>query len=121
MGTKRVLLVEDHNTFRDSMALLLRQNPDFEVVALASSAAEALAATSEVDVAVIDLGLPDRDGSEVIGELRKADSSLSVLVLTVQHDPDRHAQAVRAGANEVLTKDAPISEIVAALKRVADG
>ncbi len=121
MGTKRVLLVEDHNVLRQSLALLLNQEPDLEVIAQAGSAAEARAVADEADVAVIDLGLPDADGAEVIRELHEADIQVPALVLTVHYDPDRHARALQAGAEEVLTKDASIEEIVAAIKRVAKG
>jgi len=57
----RVLLVEDHSTFREGLALLLDQVPDLKVVAQAGSAAEARAVVDQVDVAVVDLGLPDAD------------------------------------------------------------
>ncbi len=116
---KYVLLVDDHNAFRDSLALLLNQEPDLEVVAQAGSAGEVRAVADRVDVAVIDLGLPDADGAEVIRELREADSRVPALVLTVHHGPDWHARAIEAGAEEVLTKDASIEEIVAAIERVA--
>jgi DNA-binding NarL/FixJ family response regulator len=69
----RVLLVEYHAAFRGALAFLLGREPDLEVVAQAGSLAEAREAPGgEFDVAVVDLGLPDGGGGELIGELRLA-------------------------------------------------
>ncbi len=62
--TIRVLLVEDHAAFREALAFLLGREPDIEVVAQAGSLAEARKAIDgRLDVAVVDLGLPDGDGA----------------------------------------------------------
>ncbi len=117
------MLVEDHAALRQSLALLLEQMQGFRIVAHAGTGAEARAAISEeeTDVAVVDLGLPDADGAEVIRNLREAGPHLPVLVLTVHHDPEWHARALQAGAKEVLTKDAGIEEVLRAIRCVADG
>jgi DNA-binding NarL/FixJ family response regulator len=79
----RILLVEDHAAFRGALAFLLGREPDLEVVAQAGSLAEAREALDgRLDVAVVDLALPDGDGSELIGELHRANPGVSVLVLS---------------------------------------
>jgi DNA-binding NarL/FixJ family response regulator len=74
----RVMLVEDHIAYRQAIAFLMSLGPDIEVVAQAGSLAEAREALDEhLDVAVLDLRLPDGDGSELIGELRRSNPGVS--------------------------------------------
>ena len=82
------MLVEDHLSFRQSLALLLSREPDLEVVAQAGSLAQAREMLhTPLDVAVVDLNLPDGDGRDLIGELQRANASISVLVLSVTIRP----------------------------------
>jgi CheY-like chemotaxis protein len=90
----RVMLVEDHAAFRQALASLLSQEPDLEVVAQAGSLAQARQMLhTPLDVAVLDLALPDGDGRDLIGELRRRNADISVLVLT-----DARARAPRGGS-----------------------
>jgi DNA-binding NarL/FixJ family response regulator len=83
--------LEDHADFRDLMKILLDAQPDMEVVAQASSLVEARAqaACSEFDVAVLDLGLPDGNGLDLIPDLRQANPNVGVLILSANLDPVR--------------------------------
>ena len=84
----RVLLVEDHAAFREALTFLLGREPDLEVVAQAGSLAEARGALGGgLDVAVVDLNLPDGDGGELIGELLRASPGAKVLVLSATVGP----------------------------------
>jgi DNA-binding NarL/FixJ family response regulator len=76
-----VMLVDDHPDFRDLLATLLEGQPDLEVVAQAGSMAEARsqAAALRFDVVVLDLGLLDGNGADLIGELREASDRKSVV------------------------------------------
>ena len=90
--TLKVMLVEDHAAFREALAFMLSSEPDIEVVAQAGSlvgARETLEGGLEepLDVAVVDLGLPDGDGSVLIGELRKSNPGVSVVVLSAAMGP----------------------------------
>src|SRR5918994_7301690 len=120
-GMFRILLVEDNDMFRQAFVRLLERKPDMEVVAQASSLEETRGKLSGVDVAIIDRGLPDGDGLDLIGELRQASPGAAVLVLslTLEHAPPR--VALEAGADEVLDKLAPHGEITSAIHRVAGG
>src|SRR5215217_39468 len=101
----RVMLVEDHLSFRQSLALLISGEPDLEVVAQAGSLAEARELLdSRLDVAVLDLGLPDGDGRDLIGELQRANAGISVLVLSVTIRPGLLEEVLKAGADAVLHK-----------------
>ncbi len=71
---QRLLLVEDHASFRQTLALVFDAEPDFEVVAQAGTVAEArkVMGDREADLAVVDLSLPDGEGVELIEDLREA-------------------------------------------------
>jgi DNA-binding NarL/FixJ family response regulator len=80
---KRVLQIEDHTIFRQGLALTLERELDVRVVAQAASFDEALAKASVgLDIAVVDLSLPDGDGAELVAALRRANRHASVLALT---------------------------------------
>jgi DNA-binding NarL/FixJ family response regulator len=118
--TARVMLVEDHLSFRQSLAFLLSREPDLEVVAQAGSLAEARQMLdSRLDVAVLDLSLPDGDGRELIGELRKRNAGISVLVLSATIAPGHLEEVLKAGADAVLHKVASPKTIVEEVRRLA--
>ena len=117
----RVLLVEDHATFREPLAFMFGREPEFEVVAQAGSLAEARGMLEGIDLAVVDLDLPDGDGTELIGELRDVNPRGMVLVLTASADREAHARAVEAGAAGVLHKSVRVGEVVGAARRVVAG
>jgi len=95
--------------------------PDLEVVGRAGSLAEGRAALAleEVDVAVVDVFLPDGNGVELVRELRQADPHLPIVILTAGLDPGLHALAFEAGADEVCLKATGIEEILKAIRGVA--
>jgi DNA-binding NarL/FixJ family response regulator len=116
----KVMIVDDHDSFRQPLAFMLEREPDLTVTAQASSLAEAreLLKVSEVDVAVVDLDLPDGSGTEFIGELLEADASAQALVLSAFSQYERLAPAIEAGAAGVVHKSSPISDVVDAIRRL---
>jgi DNA-binding NarL/FixJ family response regulator len=118
----RIMLVEDHAAFRQSLATLLSQEPDLEVVAQAGSLAQARQMLdTPLDVAVLDLSLPDGDGRDLIGELRQSNASISILVLSVMLGPGHLEEVMKAGADAVLHKVASPTTIVGEVRRLASG
>ena len=119
----RVLLVEDHASFRQTLAFVFDQQPGFEVVAQAGTLAEARQAMdgSEADLGVIDLTLPDGEGTDLVGELCEANPDFAALVLTASLDRTEHARAVEAGAAGVLHKSADVDAILDATRRLGEG
>jgi DNA-binding NarL/FixJ family response regulator len=114
------MLVEDHLSFRQSLAFLLSRESDLEEVAQAGSLAEARQMLdSRLDVAVLDLSLPDGDGRELIGELRKRNAGISVLVLSATIAPGHLEEVLKAGADAVLHKVASPPTIVEEVRRLA--
>ena len=120
---QRLLLVEDHASFRQTLALVFDQQPDFEVVAQAGSLDEArrMMRGREADLGVIDLGLPDGEGAELIEELHEANPDFAALVLTASLDRAEHARAIEAGAAGVVHKAADVDEILETTRRLAAG
>jgi PAS domain S-box-containing protein len=117
----RVLLVEDHRTVREAIAAALEREPDFQVVAQAGSVAEGRAVLADVDVAVIDLMLPDGYGSDLIPELRAINRKAQAIVLTATLDRAEIARAVESGASAALHKSAALDEIADSLRRLQGG
>ncbi len=120
---QRILLVEDHASFRQTLAYVFDQQPDFQVVAQAGTLAEARKGMdgSEADLGVIDLALPDGVGTGLISELREANPHFAALVLTASLDRAEHARAVEAGAAGVLHKSADVDDILDATRRLGEG
>jgi DNA-binding NarL/FixJ family response regulator len=120
---QRILLVEDHASFRQTLAFVFDQQPEFEVVAQAGTLAEVRRTIGgfEADLGVVDLSLPDGEGTELIEELREANPHFAALVLTASLDRAEHARAVEAGAAGVLHKSADVDEILDATRRLAEG
>jgi DNA-binding NarL/FixJ family response regulator len=119
----RVLLVEDQADFRRLMVALLARQPDLEVVAQAGSLTEARRHAVEVsfDVAVLDLGLPDGNGADLIADLRGPNPGAAVLVLSASLDPASLERAAEAGADEIMDKLATPIELIGAIRRLGTG
>lgn len=118
----RVLLVEDHAVFRQALALAFRLEHNLDVVAQAGSLVEARQRLdNRIDVAVLDLDLPDGNGAGLIPEVKAANPGAEVLVLTASVHRLDLARAVEAGAAGLLHKSAALAEIVQAVQRIGAG
>jgi DNA-binding NarL/FixJ family response regulator len=117
----RVLLVEDHTAVREAIAGMLERESDFTVVGQAESLAEARELLDGVDVAVLDLALPDGDGIALIPELLAASPGGQVLVLSANLDRAQTARAIDAGAAGALDKTVDLDQVVDAIRRLRAG
>ena len=121
----RILVDDDHDTFRDPLAFMLEREPDLTVVARPRSLSEARedlqSAEHAVDVAIVDLNLPDGSGTDLIRELRNYLPRATALVLSATTDQKHLASAIEAGAAGVMHKSAPMSDLVEAVRRLAVG
>ena len=120
-----IMLVDDHASSREPLAFMLEREPDFAVVEQAGSLAEARKFLKQdgasIDIAVVDLGLPDGSGEELIADVRTSFPDANTLVLTYFSDKERLAAAVEAGAAGILHKSASIEEVMNAIRRVDTG
>ncbi len=104
---------------------MFEREPEFKVIEQASTLAEARRLSGEslrnIDVAVVDLGLPDGDGLNLVEDFSSSVPKITTLVLSASLEPGRLARAVEAGAAGVLHKSTPIKEIVEAVRRLKAG
>ena len=115
-----ILFVDYHSAFRQAASYLMDQQPDLKVVAQGGSVAEGRRRMAEggIDAAIVDIPLPDEGAPQMVRDLHEANPSIPVLVMTVLEDPTVHERMLRAGAAEVLPKEVPFSEVLAAVRRL---
>ena len=115
-----ILFVEYHVAFRQAASYVMDQEPDLEMVAQGGSVVEGRQKMAEggIDAAIVDIPLPDEGAPEMVRDLHEANPSIPVLVMTALEDPAVHEEMLRAGASEVLAKDIPFSEVLAAVRRL---
>ena len=118
----RVLLVDDHPVVRAGLTAVLNTSDDIDVVAQAGTGREALEVLSstEVDVVVSDIQMPQMDGVELTAELGKTGGP-PVLILTTFDTENLIVAAMNAGAQGYLLKDAPPEELARAVHAVREG
>ena len=121
--TRRTLIVDPHAASRGTMARLLVQAlPDLPVCEAETRAqAEAAIAEFAIELALIDFGLPDGSGLDVLRTLHQAQPLARVVVISLLDDDAHVFPALRAGAFGYLLKDRPEVELVAQLRRIRDG
>ncbi len=119
----RILLVDDHEVVRLGLKTLLSNHPDFEVVAEAATADEAVAQTLRYrpDVVVMDIRLPGRNGIEATREIKAKAPQTKVIMLTSYAEDDLLFDAIAAGASGYVLKQIGSDELVKALETVGRG
>ena len=122
-STVNVLVVDDHTTFSDLLALALEGEPDFTCVGTASSVVTALAMVDELrpDLVLMDVHLGDGDGVAATAELTQIYPELRVVVLTAHIDTALMQRAADAGACCLLPKDGSLPDMLQALRSARRG
>ena len=118
-----VLIADDHPLFRGAISRVIEARDGMELVAEAADGREALEKIREFrpSVAVIDVRMPELDGSEVLATLRGEGLPTNVVFLSAFLDSSTVYEAVAAGANAYLSKEAEPEEIVRAIEAAARG
>lgn len=119
----RVLVVDDHAVVRRGLAELLNEESDIEVRGQAGTGCETMKAVraGEWDAVVLDLNLPDRNGLDLLHDLKLERPKLPVLILTICSERQFAVRALRAGASGYLTKASAPAELVHAVRKVVTG
>jgi DNA-binding NarL/FixJ family response regulator len=122
---KRVLIVDDHDLFRQVLAVVLKQHTALRGSVQVESLAEARrilgGLNGDIDLAIVDLDIPDGEGTELIKELRAAQPDLPVLAFTVGRSVEVRARALQAGANQVLSTATPGETIIRTAELLVGG
>ena len=117
-----LIVADDHEVIRQGLARLL-EGTGIEIIAEAVTGREAIAKTKKhkPDVVVLDVRMPDIDGLDALEKIRQAVPKTKALVLTGHDNPTYLARAAAFGAEAFLMKDVPGKELVATIKRIAQG
>jgi DNA-binding NarL/FixJ family response regulator len=120
---KRVLIVEDHNLLRQGLRSLVSTLPDFEVVGEARDGKEAIRQTIALapDLVLMDLSMPGMNGMEATAHIKRRTPQVRVVALTAYKTDEYVREALRAGADGYVLKDASYEELVLALRQVSTG
>lgn len=119
----RLLLVDDHPMLREGLALLIGHEPDLEVCGQADTAHAALEliGSTQPDLALVDISLPDKNGLELIKDIQAMHPGTAVLVVSM-HDESLYAERVlRAGGRGYIMKQEGGKKLMAAIRQVLSG
>jgi DNA-binding NarL/FixJ family response regulator len=114
----RVLIADDHALFRLGLELVLKEEPDIELVGQASDGAEAVRMAGEAlpDVVLMDIRMPKITGIEAARRVKGVAPSAKIVMLTVSDAAEDRFAAIRAGACGYLLKDIPLDELAGAVR-----
>jgi DNA-binding NarL/FixJ family response regulator len=123
MSKKTILIAEDHSLLRAGLRMLLQQEPENEVIGEADNGRDAirLALALSPDLVLMDLTMPGTNGLEAIAEIRKRLRDTRILVLTIHKTEEYIREALRAGADGYVLKDAGQEELLQAVRAVLQG
>ena len=121
----RIMLVDDHPLYRKGTAMALQQmNPRLDIVAEAGSLKEAKEKVDElavIDLVLLDLNLPDGNGAELLGYLKKKKPETKVLVISVDLNPKHIVALIDEGINGFISKDVQAEELNEAINAIMLG
>jgi two-component system NarL family response regulator len=119
----KVLIVDDHAVFRRGLQMVLRQEPDIEVVGEAADGNEAVEMAQETmpDVILMDVRMPRRSGIEATRQIKDLLPHIKILVLTISDEEADLYEAIKAGASGYLLKEISIDEVAGAIRSVSAG
>ncbi len=116
----RILMVDDHNLFREGLSRLLEASPTFQIVGQCATGAEAVSALSRTaaDVVLLDYDLGEERGSSLLTKLKNCQRDVKILMVTAGMSDAAILQIMEAGASGVFLKHSNPDQLVAAIHRV---
>ena len=115
---ERMMIVEDHSAFAQALGLVLGEGTRISLARTLEEGRALIRAGEPFDVVVLDLSLPDGEGTELIPEIRHRHPRTRVAVLSARDDVDEVAS--EAGADAAIPKETPLPEIISSLRRLID-
>jgi len=121
--TIKVLVADDHEVVRRGLKQILDEAPDIVVAGEASTGQETLKAVREGDFAVIvlDIAMPELSGMDVLKQLGSLKPGLRILMLSMYPEEQYAVRSLKGGADGYITKNNVADELVAAIRKVAQG
>ena len=122
MGTAtnktRILIADDHRLIRNALKNILNHQPDMEIVGEAQNSEEVFAQIkqSSPDLIILDLNMPEKDGLEILQELRAQKNTIPVIILTLYPEEKFKDSTFAEGAVAFLTKDCSPEQLVQAIR-----
>lgn len=119
----KVLIADDHTVVRQGLKQILSADKQMSVVAEAANGNEVMRALEQakVDVLILDVTMPGRNGLEVLKDVKRTYAALPVLVLSMHPEDQFAIRILRAGASGYITKESAPEELVEALRKVCSG
>lgn len=119
----RILLADDHTVVRDGLRALLEKQPDIAVVAEAGDGRDSvrLAEEHEPDVVIMDIAMPNMNGIEATRRILASRPKTAVVILSMHQDESYVLRSLKAGAKGYLLKDSLRSDVIDAIRAVAQG
>lgn len=119
----RVMIADDHSLIREGLKQLLEFDGSIEIVGEASNGVECLEKlnASSPEVLLLDINMPEKNGIEVLKQMKEDQSPIKVLILTVHNEMEYLMKAVDIGVDGYILKDSESSELKKAIKSVRDG
>ncbi|MBN1601533.1 MAG: response regulator transcription factor, partial [Chitinispirillaceae bacterium] len=123
MGIIKILIVDDHPTYREGLSRLLTEEVDFNCIGEASNGFDAVNMVKELqpDVAIVDVSMPDINGIETTKRIKATRPETAVLMISAFDYQSYILSSLQVGASGYMSKDRPFSEIAAAIRLVNKG
>jgi two-component system, NarL family, invasion response regulator UvrY len=120
---KSVLIADDHAIIRDGLKMILAEVDDFSVIGEAANGHEVLAKVRERDwdILLLDISMPGRNGLELIRQIKGEKPGMPILMLTMHQEGQYALRALRAGASGYMTKESDSEQLLAVIRKVANG
>ena len=119
----KVLMVDDHIMVREGIKRIIDDTKDIDIVAEAASGEEALKALNNigVDIVLLDISMPGKNGIQTLKEIKKHNPTMKVLMLSMHAEEQYAMRAIKAGASGYLTKDSASDKLVTAIRKIEQG
>jgi len=120
---KTILIVDDHPLVREGLESILKTAAEYEVVGQAGNAHDAIQMVKNLkpDLVLLDLGLPDKSGIELAGEIRNISPPTRILIISMHSKVDYIVKAFQAGATGYMTKESATERLLIGIAQVLNG
>lgn len=119
----KIFITDDHPLIREGIRNILREDPDMDVVGEAGNAFEVqkLIKSQQVDILLLDLSMPDKNGLELLKDLKYTHPNLPVLILSMYSEDQFAIRALKGGASGYITKESATDELIKAIRKIIAG